>query len=417
MFSWLNWLTNPNLLLGGVILALLQVLAALPWLRSIDSRGFDRGLRNPQSIGYALAVFLALALGFAAFLGIKGDSSNLRLYGRGYGAILHLQLLIDLFLLAPAALTVVWPKGGAVALAAYREGWRQPMFWLIGVFAILTTWLSVVIPYFTFGDDYKMMKQIGFDVVMLAAALFGVLAASISISEEIEGRTAITLMSKPVNRRQFLLGKFLGILMACGAMSLVLGLNLNAALRAMPEFDKSSGEVVDPMPAQANEVFAPKAAKLLPAGAGRTVAEGAAMWFGESFAHTWGIALGFGQVMILVAIATALATRLPFIVNLVVCLIIYFLGHLAPVVVRVTEHAGGPNPSTGVGLIKFLGNLFDVFLPALEFFTMGPAIIREAPLRLVEFIIYVATVLGYAVIYTVIALIVGLLLFEDRDLA
>jgi len=417
MLSWLNWLSNPNVLLGGVILALLQVLAALPWLRSIDPRGFDRGLRNPQSIGYGLFVFLGIALAFAAFLGIKGDSSYLRHYGRGYGAVLHLQLLIDLFLIAPAALAWVWPKGGAVAQAAYREGWRQPMFWLIGVFAVLTTWLSVVIPYFTFGDDYKMMKQIGFDVVMLAAALFGVLAASISIAEEIEGRTAITLMSKPVNRRQFLLGKFLGILMACGAMSLVLGLNLNAALKAMPEFDKSSGEVVDPMPTQANSWFAPKAGHLLPAGPGRTLAEGAALWFGESFAHTWGIALGFGQVMILVAIATALATRLPFIVNLVVCLIIYFLGHLAPVVVRVTEHAGGPNQSTGVGLIKFLGNLFDTFLPALEFFTMGPAIIREAPLRLDEFILYVATVLGYAVIYTVIALIVGLLLFEDRDLA
>src|SRR5688572_25622409 len=177
------------------------------------------------------------------------------------------------------------------------------MFWLILIFAVLITWLSVVIPYFTFGDDYKMMKQIGFDVVMLAAALFGVLAASISIAEEIEGRTAITLMSKPVNRRQFLLGKFLGILMACMAMSLVLGLNLNAALKAMPEFDKSSGEVIDPMPTQANMWFAPKVGQALPAGPGRTMAEGAALWFGESFAHTWGIALGFGQVMILVAIA------------------------------------------------------------------------------------------------------------------
>ena len=412
MFSWL---TNPNILLGGLILALVQVLAALPWLRAIDPRGFDRGVRNPQSIGYALMAFLGIAVGFALFIGYKGDSANLRLYGRGYGAVLHLQILIDLFLFVPAALTFVWPKGGAVAQAAYREGWRQPMFWLIGVFAVLVTWLSVIIPYFTFGDDYKMMKQIGFDVVMLAAALFGVLAAAISIAEEIEGRTAITVMSKPINRRQFLIGKFLGILMACAAMSLVLGLNLNAALKVMPEFDKSSGDVVDPMPTQANESVVPVVSKLLPSGPARTVAEGAGMWFGESFAHTFGIALGFGQVMILVAIATALATRLPFIVNLVVCLIIYFLGHLAPVVVRVTEKAGAQ--TTGVGLIKFLGNLFDTLLPALEFFTMGPAIIREAPLELGQFIWYVGTVLGYAVIYTVIALIVGLLLFEDRDLA
>jgi len=37
----------------------------------------------------------------------------------------------------------------------------------------------------------------------------------ISINEEIEGRTAVTLMSKPVSRRQFLMGKFVGILTAC----------------------------------------------------------------------------------------------------------------------------------------------------------------------------------------------------------
>jgi ABC-type transport system involved in multi-copper enzyme maturation permease subunit len=223
-------------------------------------------------------------------------------------------------------------------------------------------------------------------------------------------------MSKPVNRRQFLLGKYLGILMACGAMSLILGLNLNAALLVMPEFDAiNKDRAFDPMPAQASTHFVPGFQKVVPPGPSRVLAEGAGTWFGESFAHTWGILLGFGQVMILVAIATALATRLPFVVNLVVCLVIYFLGHLAPVIVRVTEQT--PGGSTGAELVGFLGNLFDVLLPALEFFNMGPAIIRETPLDLGPFMIYVLTVTGYAILYTLIALVVGLLLFEYRDLA
>jgi ABC-type transport system involved in multi-copper enzyme maturation permease subunit len=424
MFSWL---TNPNILVGGLILAVVQVLAALPWLRAIDPRGFDRTVRNPSSLASALAVVLGIAFLFAAFIGYKGDSASLKLYGRVYGAVLHLQLLIDLFLLLPAALAAVWPKTGAVALAAYREGWRQPMFWLITALGILLTWVAVVLPYFTFGDDYKMMKQIGFDIVMLAAVLFGVLAASMSISEEIEGRTAITLMSKPVNRRQFLFGKFLGILMACGAMSLILGLNLNAALVVMPEFDKiNEDRAFDPMPVQAKATFVPAFQKAIPSFSGaesfsnpaRTIAEGAGMWFGESFAHTFGIALGFGQVMILVAVATALATRLPFVANVVICLVIYFLGHLAPVVVRVAQDMRANDPqNTALGLVGFLGNLFDTLLPALEFFNMGPAIIRETPLDLPQFAGYVATVFGYAILYTAIALAVGLLLFEDRDLA
>jgi hypothetical protein len=114
-----------------------------------------------------------------------------------------------------------------------------------------------------------------------------------------------------------------------------------------------------------------------------------------------------------VAISAALATRIPFVVNLVLILVIYLLGHLAPVVVAVTQGASG----AGLGLVSFLGKLFDVLLPALEFFNMGPAIIRESPLDLWRFAGYVLTVFGYSVIYTGIALLVGLLLFEDRDLA
>ena len=43
------------------------------------------------------------------------------------------------------------------------------------------------------------------------------------MSEEIEGRTAVTLMSKPISRRQFLLGKFAGILLAAQVLTVTLG--------------------------------------------------------------------------------------------------------------------------------------------------------------------------------------------------
>jgi hypothetical protein len=417
----LNWLSNPQLLLAGVILALAQGLAALPWLRAIDSREFDKAARTPSSLGTAVLAVLGLGVLLAAYLGYRGGSEGLQLDGKVYGSVLHLQLLVDFFILAPHALLLVAPKAGAVAQAAYREGWRQPMFWLITGFAVLLMLFSIWIPYFTFGDDYKMMKQIGFDICMLAAVLFGVIAASISIAEEIEGRTAITLMSKPINRRSFLLGKFLGILLACGAMTLILGWFLNWALIITPEYDKIN-QVTDPMSEQARQEIVPRVSRLLPGGAdtaARAFAGGAGTWAAETVAHSVGLALGFGQVMILVAVASALATRLPFVVNLVVCMVVYFLGHLAPVVVKVTDQMRRESGEGGaaVGLVKFLGDVFDTLLPALQFFNMSPAIVRETPLDLWAFAGYVGSVFGYSVLYTVIVLVVGLLLFEDRDLA
>ncbi len=415
--------------LAGILLAIIQFVAALPWLYAIDPKGFKQTAASGLGMAYVGVGLLAAGAGMAAFMGYKSDPQNLAWFGRYvYGALLHLQLLIDLFLLLPQIAVRVWPKGGAVAQAAYREACRQPMFWLIVMAATTMIWFSVGIPYFTFGDDYKMMKQIGFDAVMLSSVLFGVLAASMSISEEIEGRTAVTLMSKPVNRRQFLIGKYLGILLACLVMSLILGWTLNYALRAMREFDPINNaadpidplgqpveKVVDPLTFQAQKTVVPIFEKPVPSATGKALARGCGLWFSDTLAHTFGIMLGFGQVMILVAIASALATRISFVVNIVLCLLIYFLGHLAPVLVRVTESVG--SGGVGVGLVGFLGKLFDVLLPALEFFNMGPAIIRETPLDLWQFGVYVVTVLGYSVIYTSIALLVGLLLFEDRDLA
>jgi ABC-type transport system involved in multi-copper enzyme maturation permease subunit len=430
MFSWL---TNPNLQLGGMILALIQVIAALPWLYALDPKGFRNTLRDPKSLGYFVIAVLFLGEGMALFTGYRGDSTKLGIYGRVYGGILHLQILIDLFIYAPYFLTLAFPKAGAVALAAYREGWRQPLFWLVFNFGFWATWVAVVLPYFTFGDDFKMFKQIGFDIIMLCGLIFGTLASSISIAEEIEGRTAITVMSKPISRRSFLIGKFIGILMACGALCLLLSLNLNLALVVAPSFDPiNEDRAFDPMPMQAkfghegnvNNVyssgghygFVQWTSAQLPAGATRTFSEGASMWLAESFAHLLGIILVFGQVTILVAIATALATRLPFVVNLVVVLCVYFFGHLAPVVVRVTENSAN-SQETSSRLIRFLAQTFDTLLPALEFFKMSPAIVRETPLDLWSFAGYVATVGGYSLLYTTIALLVGLLLFEDRDLA
>ena len=339
MFSWL---TNPTILLGGLVLAAIQF-ARRPAL-AVGHRpaGFDRVGPEPGRprlrpgrgvLGIGLAVRRVHRL-----QGRLGQPAAVRPVL--YGAVLHLQLLIDLFLLCRRCCS---PGAGR------RAGrWRSPRTARAGgsrcsgsssSFGVLLTWIAVVIPYFTFGDDYKMMKQIGFDVVMLAAVLFGVLAASMSISEEIEGRTAVTLMSKPVNRRQFLIGKFLGILMAClvdvadpgleperrpcgrcrsSTRSTRTGRSTRCRCRPRSRSSRRSSRAVVPWTARP----------------GRSSPAGPGCGSRDAFAHTLGIALGFGQVMILVAIASALATRLPFVVNLVLCLVIYFLGHLAPVVVR-----------------------------------------------------------------------------------
>src|SRR5262249_6183389 len=130
------------------------------------------------------------------------------------------------------------------------------------------------------------------------------------------------------------------------------------------------------------------------------------------------LVLGSCQVMVLLAVAVSLATRIPMVINLVVCLGIYFGGHLTPVLVQIADQGfGGDTPQAVSQMLRFMANLFDTLLPGLEYFSLSTAVVRDSPLATVPFLIYVASVVFYALLYTVIVLVFGLILFEDRDLA
>jgi hypothetical protein len=391
---------------AGFLVCLVQFLAAIPWLSAIALDPSDSliGLSFlRRSVPKALGGLLLAAIVPAVFFQYQKDPELLHTIGRIYGSVLYLQLVLDFFAIIFGVLLLVWPKGAAVAMAAFREGVRQPLFWFCAVIALLSFFVMPFVPYFTFGEDLKMVKELGYDVMMLAPGVFAVLAAAISIGEEIEGRTAITLMSKPVSRRQFLLGKFFGILMAALLMTTLLSLAYLFVLWFKPIYDR------EPVPpptewllrvAQYEPTFGSAPTYLL---------GGVVWWFYDVVTASPGVILGFCQVMVLLSIAVALATRLPMVVNLVICLMIFFLGHLTPVLAAVSLNR--------FPLVRFMAQLFEQLLPSLDLFNIGPALTRPELPPAADFARYIGTVSGYALIYTVIALLFGLILFEDRDLA
>jgi hypothetical protein len=170
------------------------------------------------------------------------------------------------------------------------------------------------------------------------------------------------------------------------------------------------------MPAEVQNLLTPSFADVIPTQEGKVFAQGVAVWTGEALAHHVGLLLNFGQVMVLLAICTALATRMQFVVNLTICLVIFLLGHLSPVLVQVTGKMVQEG-SSAMQLVYFIAQLFNAVFPALEYFDMGPAIIRDNPVPMWDFFVYVLSVFGYSLLYTAIALILGLVMFEDRDLA
>jgi hypothetical protein len=392
-----------QLILAGTLLSLVQVLAALPWLAVLDPKTFRAAIERPVTWLVAVAGIVGAGLALALFIGVVQDPERLRLWGRIlFGAVLQAQLTVDFFVLAFWLLLLLWPQGGAVALAAFREGVRQPLFWVIVLSVLILMIVAPFLPYFTFGEDVKMVRELGFDMIMLAAVLFSVVAASMSISEEIEGRTAVTVMSKPVSRRHFLLGKFVGIFLAAMLMTGLLAWFFEGMMWFKIWFDGE--QVPDPT------WLEPGRLNLLPwAGTAADFILGAGIWLQQGKVILEGTVFGLCQVMVLLAIAVALATRLPMIVDLVTCLLVFFLGHLAQILVVVSS---GRNT-----LVNFIARFFDNVLPGLQYFDYGPVVVRDVGLDPTGFSVYLGSIVGYAVLYSVIALLFGLILFEDRDLA
>ncbi|HEY7315708.1 MAG TPA: ABC transporter permease subunit [Gemmataceae bacterium] len=410
-----------------LLLTVIQVLAALPWLALLLFKPEDirRSLRNlkdvarldhPSARGFLLGLGVAVLAVLVAPLLLMVSATGgktLTAIGYCYGVVLQFQLLADLFILVFVLLLGLWPKGGAIALAAFREGVRQPMFWLLFAVAFVALAVSPLIPYFTFGEDHLVVKEIGIDTIMLAAAVFAALAASMSISEEIEGRTAVTVMSKPVSRRHFLIGKFVGIVLAAAVMFVLLGTFYEGVILFKVQWWERN---MDPEPTPL-WILSTLEKWALP-GEASDLMLGVGLWTHLTLDTAPGLILAFSQVMVLAAIAVSLATRVPMVVNLVAVVVIFFLAHLTPVLVSIGyEGVNKPNPGAGAQILNFMAQLFDLLLPNLESFRLEPALLNETPISAGDFAKYLGSVSLYGLLYTSIVLLFGLILFEDRDLA
>ena len=273
------------------------------------------------------------------------------------------------------------PRLSAVALATIKSEMNQPLYLImlaLGIFALVA---FVFFPYHTFGEDIKVLKDSGLKLIMVMAIISSVWAASSSIAEEIEGRTALTVLSKPIGRRSFIIGKFVGINWTTIFMFLVLGLVLMAVVAYKPIYD-------------AREVSQDP--------------EEVATWqvcYAEMASTVPGLVLAFFATVVLTGISVAISTRLPLMANFVICFAIYVLGHLTPTIVQ-----------SGLGrfeVVRFVGQLIATVLPNLELLNAEAAIAAGKTIPSS----YLGLAFVYCLIYTVVSLLLSLLLFEDRDVA
>lgn len=100
-----------------------------------------------------------------------------------------------------------------IAINAFKEAIRDKVLYNLLIFTLVLIAASVFIGRLTIGEDQRVIKDIG----LAAMSLFGVLIATFVgtslVHKEIRKKTIYTIISKPIHRYKFILGKYCGLLL------------------------------------------------------------------------------------------------------------------------------------------------------------------------------------------------------------
>lgn len=98
-----------------------------------------------------------------------------------------------------------------IAKNTFIETLRQPVYAIIIVFALILMVLAPTVSMYTLDEDIKLLRELGLSTLFLAGLFIAVFSATGAITEEIETGTITTVLSKPISRPVFVLGKFFGL--------------------------------------------------------------------------------------------------------------------------------------------------------------------------------------------------------------
>ena len=287
-----------------------------------------------------------------------------------------------------------------LARHTFFEAVAQPIYLLVLALGAAILFVFALLPFFTLGEDTQMFMDVGRDVILLLVLVATLFATSAAIYNEIEDRTMLTLMSKPIARWEVLAGKYLGL----AASALLAVALLGAFLTALAVWRVPGDYALDPQSIDDRVVGRIRDLRLM---------------------HVMGLVpallTAWMQIGVLAAVSVAISARVPLVANLPAILFVYFAGNLTRFI---DAAADGAAPWLRAGawivnsVVPFLAvfdlrdeTLFsDIAVPGTAFAADPSA----ASLAGIWADVGLAAI--YGGLYAAAALAGGLLLFRSREL-
>lgn len=115
---------------------------------------------------------------------------------------------------------VIW----AIAKATYRESIRQRVLLVVLLLGLMLIGVSYAFSYLSTGEEFRFVVDFGLVGITLVGVGLAVILGGFMIPNEVDRRVVFTILSKPVSRFQYLLGKFVGAAAVIAMLDLLMGL-------------------------------------------------------------------------------------------------------------------------------------------------------------------------------------------------
>jgi ABC-type transport system involved in multi-copper enzyme maturation permease subunit len=101
----------------------------------------------------------------------------------------------------------------AIAVTTLREAVRSRLLYTLLLFAILLILSGVFLSSLSYVETQRILQDMGFAAIRLFGVAIAVFVGVGLIYREVDRRTVYTILSKPLSRAEFLLGKFAGLVL------------------------------------------------------------------------------------------------------------------------------------------------------------------------------------------------------------
>lgn len=249
----------------------------------------------------------------------------------------------------------------SISLNTFRETVRDRVLYNLVFFVLLITASAIFLGELTAGSEARMIVNLGLSAVLLFGAFIAVFVGVGLVSKEIEKRTVYAIFSKPVGRKEFLVGKYLGLCLTLLVNVLVMGAGISLAL-----FYVAGSSLI------------------------------ASVWAA--------VLLIYLELTILTAIAFVFSSFSSPMLSSFLTFLIFIIGHFSSALNQLAESLG----SKGA---KIFFNILYYFLPNLSFFSFTTNAAHGEILTPS----YLLIAIIYALIYVTILLFISTYIFSKRN--